>query len=576
MKSLKIGTIRKRMYFYARKYVFLLLLTILVMILFVACDGIRIAVIKEFSNLDTTTFHKITIVFILTCIGTFIFKFLKEVLSNLIIQRFIRDIRSLLAQKLLSLPLKFFYFEKRPGDVISRITNDVVHLEPALMFFLKDIFFFSLQIIAAVCLIFYFSPYLGLATLILFPTCIIPLLRISRSLRKARKRSMEYLGEVTDSIISIYSGIKVIKTFDKGKEELGNFSTKNEGLLKKMMSTVRKRALSMSLVELFLALAVALLFWFGGYLILNKNMTLADLAGFGIAVARLYTSSKELTKSYNALMESAPACERVFEILDEPDEQDPTKGEDVGPIHEIEIKDLCFSYDTQPLFQGINIKAKKGEIIALVGRSGVGKSTLVDLITKFHSPSQGEIILNGRNSQHLSRSSLLRQISLVAQDTFLFNTSIMENLLYGQPSANQDEIIQSTKLAGIHDFISTLEKGYETQIGYMGAKLSGGERQRISIARALLRKPSLLILDEPTSHLDVEIEKKIEESLIEITRSRDRITIIIAHRLSTIKNADRIYVLDQGRVVEVGTHDELLAKNGFYASLYRIQLANRD
>jgi subfamily B ATP-binding cassette protein MsbA len=308
---------------------------------------------------------------------------------------------------------------------------------------------------------------------------------------------------------------------------------------------------------------MSLLFLFVGY----YNVTIADLLVFGFAVARLYTASKELTKSYSALLESVPASHRVFEILDQSEETKDV-GEELGSIEDVEIKDLTFSYDGQSVLQGVSLKAKKGEIVAVVGRSGVGKSTLVDLITGFYNPVGGQILFNGRDSNVLSKTSIISHIAVVPQETFLFNTTIEENLRYARPDANENEVVEAAKSAGIHSFICTLDAGYETVVGERGAKLSGGEKQRISIARALIRRPSLLILDEPTSNLDGEAEKKIEGSLQEIAKSRDRITFIIAHRLSTIKNADRIYVLDQGRIAETGTHNELLAKNGVYSSLY--------
>lgn len=569
MKKNTGWAIAERLFSLMSRYLFLFFVSVCVIALYSLCDRGRILLVRDLFQLDSKTFYNTVLILVFMSLGSFIFKFLKEILTNYVIQRSIADIRNILARKLLRLPLTFFYTRKQ-GDVISRITNDVVHVEQSLNFILKDIFIFSFQIILAVGFVIYASPWLGLATLVLFPTCVLPLVLISRGLRKAKKRSHEYLGEVTDQIISIYGGIKVIKAFNMQEEEVKKFSQKNEGFLRKMMSAVRKRALAISLVELFLAAAMVVLFWFGGYLILNQQLTSGDLAVFGLSVATLYTSTKELTKSYNGFIESTPASNRIFEIVDEPEEQDSEVQDQINSISRLELRNLWFSYDGVPLLKGVEINAEKGEIIAIVGRSGVGKSTIVDLVTGFYRPSQGEILLNGRDMKGFSRKSILSQVAIVSQETFLFNTTIGDNLRYAKQSATEEEVVESAKYAGIHDFVSNLDKGYDTHVGDRGAKLSGGERQRISIARAILRKPSLLILDEPTSHLDAEAEKKIEESIGQITRNRDRITIIIAHRLSTIKKADRIYVLDQGRVVEIGKHEELLAKNGIYADLYRI------
>jgi subfamily B ATP-binding cassette protein MsbA len=395
---------------------------------------------------------------------------------------------------------------------------------------------------------------------------------IARKIRKARKKTLEQMGEVTNTMIQIYGGAKVIKAFDTADQELAQFEEKNLGLFKRMMRVVQKHALSTSLAEFFMGLVLIGFVLAGGYQIQEGKWTAGDFATFALAVAVLSTAAKNLTKSYNHCSQALAACERLFEVLDEKEETpDLPDAVAITGVHKIEYRGIAFAYNSEPILKGLSFEAQQGEIVAFVGRSGAGKTTIVDLLCKFYDPQGGVILVNGEPLSRIKRASILSHVAVCSQEAILFNASIRENVRYGKPGATQEEIERACRQANIHDFIAAQAQGYETPVGERGAKLSGGERQRLAIARAILKDPSILILDEPTSQLDAESERLVQQAIENITRGREKITFIIAHRLSTIQNADRILVLEDGAVVEHGRHADLINRNGVYASLYRMQ-----
>jgi subfamily B ATP-binding cassette protein MsbA len=312
----------------------------------------------------------------------------------------------------------------------------------------------------------------------------------------------------------------------------------------------------------------------GGYKLLHRNeLTPGQMAFFGLAIAMINSSVRELSKSYSRLMDSSTGAERVFHLLDQPQETEHNTGIDLAKVGSVEFRGVTFAFNSPPVIQEVSFAVKPGEVIAIVGRSGAGKTTLLDLLCRFYDPQKGEVLVSNVDLKGVRRSSLLAHVAVVTQETFLFNTTIGENIRYGKRTASQAETEAASKAAHIHDFIAGLEKGYDTMVGERGAKLSGGQRQRIAIARAILRDPSILILDEATSALDSESERAVQQALENLLRSEHRITFVIAHRLSTIKNSDRILVLEEGKLVEEGKHDDLLARNGVYAALYRTGFA---
>jgi ABC-type multidrug transport system fused ATPase/permease subunit len=340
------------------------------------------------------------------------------------------------------------------------------------------------------------------------------------------------------------------------------------------MRAIGRKALGENIAQIFIGVGLVGLILGGWSMLQSGALQPGDMAVIGVAVAMVNGAVKELAKSYNRLVEASAGCERVFELLDHPRETGHETGAELpaeGPG--VEFRGVGFSYDRDPVLRGITFSARPGEVVAIVGKTGSGKTTLCDLLCRFYDPTEGTILVNGADLRTVRRSSLLARTAVVTQDPFLFNTTLAENIRYGRRDATIAEVEAAARAGHIHDFIVSLPRGYDTPVGERGAKLSGGQRQRVTIARAVLRNPLLLVLDEATSALDAESERAVQQALDELMHSGRRITFVIAHRLSTIRGADRILVLDGGRLAEEGRHDDLLAKGGVYAGLYRTQFS---
>jgi len=501
----------------------------------------------------------------------FAFNYLQTYLKNHVMWSVLMDIRNHLCEHIL--PQSLSYFENRKsGELISRLTNDINATQFGLSILFDSVLLQPMRMVVGFGLAFYFSWKLSIFTFILIPIIIIPVLVFGRKIKKYGKRSLTHLGELTDAMREMFSGIRTVKAFKMEDEEFIEFKTINSRFFKRMMQTVKAKALNSSTTEFIYSLGLATVIIVGGYVISSKTISPGSLGGFVTVTAFLIlTSIKKLAKSYGKLQESLSGASRVFELLD----QHPTITDNPDAIelkninNEIAFNNVNFAYDTIPVLKDINMTVQKGQIIAIVGESGAGKSTLLDLVPRFYDTTNGSIKIDGTDIRLIKRDSLLDQIAIVSQQTFLFNRSFKENILYGRRDASTEEIQDAAKAANIHKYITKLPKGYETVVGEQGVKLSGGQKQRVTIARAILKNAPILILDEATSSLDSESEKLVQEALDNLMKGKT--TFVIAHRLSTIRHADRIIVLKKGCIIETGTHDELIDREGEYKKQYRIQ-----
>ncbi len=490
-------------------------------------------------------------------------------------QKVITDLREKVYHHLQDLSLSYF-IRTTTGQLISRITNDVNILHATVTDgvtgFLKDI----LTIIALVAVVFYNDWLLATVSLVIFPVAIVPLARFGKKIRGFSRRSQVQMGAMTTLLQEVLTGQPVVKSFCQEQREKERFSAENKALFRTLMKRYRIRALSSPMMETLGGMGAAAAIYVGGSRVLGGEMTPGAFFSFIAALGMLYEPIKRLNKLNLVIQEGIAAAERIFQILDEEPEVKEVEGaRPLPPIaNSIEFRNVSFSYEEEPILKEINVEIKKGEVIAIVGESGGGKTTLAHLIPRFFDPSQGSVLIDGIDLREVTLKSLRSQIAMVTQHTVLFNDTVRNNIAYGRPGASMEEIVAAAKAAHAHGFIEALPQGYETVIGEGGVKLSGGQRQRLCIARALLKNAPILILDEATSSLDSESEEEVQKALE--TLMHGRTVIIIAHRLSTVRNAGRILVLKGGRIVEEGTHSSLLAKNGEYARLYRAQALSEE
>jgi subfamily B ATP-binding cassette protein MsbA len=510
-----------------------------------------------------------------------LFDYLQEYLFRLTTMKIIVDFRNQIMAHLVRLSMRFFG-SRHTGDLISRLSNDVNVTQAALDFFFGDIVLQTFMLIGVLALAIYTSWQMSLIVFIGFPLFIWPLVVLGKRIRRSRRHSLERLGDLTQSMHQMFSGIRIVKSFEMEGEEVKVFEERNDDFFRQSMKVARAKALSASVMQLLEAFIMLAIFVVGGFYVVKarpeNGISTGAFVTFIVACISMNRPLKVLGKAYSSLQEAIAACERVFELMDIPPEiQDAPDAVDLPRIERgVRFEKVTFAYETEPVLRDIALEARPGQIVALVGPSGGGKSTLCDLLCRFYDPQAGAITLDGLDLRKIRNKSLLGHIAVVSQETFLFHATIGENIRYGKRAATDGEVAEAARAANIHDFIDSLPEGYRTLVGERGARLSGGQRQRIAIARAILKDPALLILDEATSALDTENERLVQEALnrlmISPTRSRQgRITFVIAHRLSTVQRADRIVALDAGRIVEQGTHDELLRLGGLYERLYRLQ-----
>ena len=465
-----------------------------------------------------------------------------------------------------------FFAGQRKGDIMSRITQDVMVVQYCITNTLQVAFRDPFLIIGFLVLMISISWQLSLFAVVFLPIVGLVIGRVVKRLRHPAMRSQERMGELVSVLDESLSGIKIIKGYNASGFLVEKFKYINTQLSNLLISMARRQQLASPMSEFMGITAVAVILVFGGILVGNGLIKGAGFIAFIAAFSQITRPLRSFIDQFANINQGVAAGERIFAMLDFKSEvQDLPDARDFEGLKDsIELRDVHFSYDGErDVIDGVTIKVNKGETVALVGASGGGKSTLSELIPRFYDVQMGEVLFDGVNVKEYKQESLRQKMSIVAQETVLFNDSIEGNILMGRPTATHEEVVEASKVANAHNFIMESPEGYTTNIGDRGSKLSGGQRQRISIARAVLKNPEILILDEATSALDTESEKLVQDALTKLLEGRT--SIVIAHRLSTIYNADRIYVIDKGKVAEEGTHTELLARNGIYAHLIAMQ-----
>ena len=484
----------------------------------------------------------------------------------------VHDLRMDLHKKVISLPLPFFT-EKRKGDITARMTSDLVEIEWSIMSSLEMIFKDPLNIIVYLATLIFISPQLTTFVILLLPVTGIIIGVIGRSLKKSSDRGQNKMGDLLSIIDENISGLRIIKGFNAESHINKNFEKESTNYKSIMTKLLRKKDLSSPMSEFLSTIVMVIVMWFGGQLVLNTDggLNAQEFIGYILIFSQIIPPSKSLTTSYYLIQKGSASAQRVYEILDTENEiVDIENPKQIKLLNnQIEFNNLTFSYEKQEVLKDINFSIGKGKMIALVGQSGSGKSTLADLLARFYDINQGEILIDNNNIKEIALTDLRALMGIVSQESILFNDTIFNNIRLGNTNASEQEVMGAAKIANAHDFILETENGYQTNIGDRGNKLSGGQKQRLSIARAILKNPEILILDEATSSLDTESERLVQDALDKLMHSRT--SLVIAHRLSTIQNADEILVLDKGCIIERGTHQELITQNGHYKKLSDLQ-----
>ena len=484
----------------------------------------------------------------------------------------VHDLRMDLHRKIISLPLPFFT-QKRKGDLTARLTSDLVEIEWSIMSSLEMTFKDPINIVVYLITLIAISPQLTIFVVILFPITGIIIGVIGKSLKKSSEKGQNKMGHLLSVIDENISGMRIIKAFNAEKYINKNFEKDSVEYKSIMTKLLRKKDLSSPMSEFLSTIVMVLVMWFGGQLVLTNNggLSAEEFIGYILIFSQIIPPAKSLTSSYYHIQKGSAAAERIYNILDTENEiTDIKQAKNIKILNnKIEFKDVSFKYENIEVLSNINFSIEKGKTIALVGESGGGKSTLADLLARFYDIQHGEILIDNINIKQIALSDLKHLMGIVSQESILFNDTIYNNIRLGKIEASEDEIIAAAKIANAHDFILETERGYQTNIGERGNKLSGGQKQRLSIARAILKNPEILILDEATSSLDTKSEKLVQEALENLMHSRT--SLVIAHRLSTIKNADEIIVLNEGEIVERGTHQELIKQGRHYKKLSDLQ-----
>lgn len=568
----------KRILQFVRPYWFRLLGAMICM-MFVSAATAGVAFLVKpviddtFINKDISMLYLIPIAIIVLYLVKGVFDYGQAYLMGYVGQRVVADIRNKLHRHIQTLSLSFL--TRTPtGILMSRITNDVNLIQSAVSNAVTSILKHAFSIIGLTGVVFYRDWKLAIFSFLIFPLAVVPIVKFGRRLRKVSTQSQKVMGALTTLLQETISGNRIVKAFGMEEYENKRFSDENNRLFRTIMKSLKIRAMSSPVMELIGGLGSALVIWYGGYCVIKGYSTPGNFFSFLAGLIMLYEPVKKLSKVNNIIQQGLAAAVRVFDILDtEPEIRDKRDAKPLPPFSKsIEFRCVSFKYDDELVLKDISLKVNIGESVALVGMSGGGKTTLVNLIPRFYDVTSGAILIDGVDIRDATIESVRSQIAIVAQETILFNDTIRSNIAYGDINRPDEAILKAAKTANAHEFIMATPMGHDTIVGEQGVKLSGGQRQRMSIARAVLKDAPILILDEATSSLDTESEIEVQQALENLMK--DRTTFIIAHRLSTIRNADRIVVIIDGEIVEEGPHEELLRKNGEYAKYYKLQFSD--
>lgn len=535
--------------------------------------GFAEAMVKYINSMSRATLlyimgYAIAILFFLKGLFTFLHTYFMSKVGQLVV----RDIRNTIYSKFHDMSLEYFS-SKRSGELISRITNDVRLIENAVSYGATDLFYQSFQVIFFAAMIFVVHWKLAFLGFLLLPMISFPIIRVGRKLRKLSKQTQEKMADINSLLVETINGVRIVRAFCMEESEISKFKRQNHDFFKFTMKSIKRTALLAPLTEFFGAIFGGIIFVMVGKEVIAGEFSFGVFALFLASLFSMIRPFKKLSQVHSINQQALAANERIYEILNsQPSVADKTDAVILDKISgSISFDKVTFSYEKEIILKEVSFQANQGEIIAVVGPSGAGKSTLVDLIPRFYDPQKGSVLIDGKDIRDFSIKSLRAKIGMVTQETILFNDSVKGNIAYGRKGSSDEGIIKAAKEAFAHDFIMKLPQGYDTFIGDRGIKLSGGERQRIAIARAILKNPPILILDEATSQLDAESERLVQETINRLIKGRT--VFIIGHRLSSLRNATKIIVLMAGCMVEQGTHEELITKeSGVYKKLYETQV----
>jgi ATP-binding cassette, subfamily B, bacterial MsbA len=520
---------------------------------------------------DTTLLWMLPLAVFLIFVLKGIFLFFHEYLMKSAAQKMVMNLRNTLFAHILDLPVGYFG-KTSSGELISKTINDTAILQGVVSLTVKDLFIESTTVIALAGVALWRRWDLTLIALLVLPSAFYVVGRLGKRIKLISKRTQEKISLITAFLNESFSGVKIVKAFSRQADDVERFKHINKEFYRENMRATRVSEFAGLIMEAVGGIGIGFVIWYGGRLITQNVITVGDFTSFLTAIFLVYTPAKRLAKVNVGIQQTRGPLDRIFQVLSEEKE---TEGqEELMPFEkEINFQGVSFIYPSarQEALRNITLNVKKGNVVAIVGKSGGGKTTLINLLPRFYIPTKGAISIDTKDISSVTLHSLRNQFGIVSQDVILFDDTIFANIAYGKPGATMEEVISASRAAYAHDFIMELSQGYDTLIGEKGLRLSGGQRQRLSIARAILKNPPILILDEATSSLDTASEMMVQKALENLMENRT--TFVIAHRLSTVKRADRIIVLDKGTIVESGTHAELYERKGVYRRLYELQFS---